>query len=301
MDFGLLTPSEFENMTFDLLQAAGLKNLVWRTPGADGGRDIEGTFAAVDFSKYYQHQKWYIECKRYISSVDWPTVWNKIAYADSREADFLLLVTNSNPSPSCESEISTWNSGKRGLTVRVWRGYELESVLKNYPQIAAKYGLLGKSKDAKLSLQSLMFETMKLAQASYVSHEIGVSNTSALEANAALAELISARYSQIQTYGRITVPISGASAPTYEWLTWCGASDGWDEVGIRALLSMARYLTGAKSMRANVDNRQVTLLLESARFEIAEAGEKAFGEIATWADVEIKEISKKSLTLLRRG
>lgn len=300
MEFGQLSPDQFENMTFDLLHAAGLKYLVWRTPGADGGRDIEGTFTSIDFSKYYQHDRWYIECKRYSNSIDWPTVWNKIAYADSRGADFLLLVTNSNPSPSCESEISVWNSGKRSPTVRIWRGYELEGILRNYPQVAAKYGMLGKSTEAELSLQSLMFEAMKLAQTSYVSHEIGASNVAALEANAALAELISARYSQIRTYGRIVAPLSNALAPNYEWLTWNGPADGWDEVGIRALLSMARYLTGSQGVEATSDKERVMLLLNNARFEIAGAGEKAFGDVANWADVEVKEISKDSVTLSRR-
>jgi hypothetical protein len=99
MEFTNLSPYQFENLTYDLLQAAGLKRLVWRTPGSDGGRDIEGLYTAIDFSSYHYTQKWYIECKRYSSSIDWPTVWNKIAYADARKVDFLLLVTNSNPSP----------------------------------------------------------------------------------------------------------------------------------------------------------------------------------------------------------
>ena len=110
MEFSQLPPDQFENMTFDLLHAAGLKNLVWRTPGADGGRDIEGTFSAIDFSRHYQNQSWYIECKRYSNSIDWPTVWSKISYADVKGADFLLLVTNANPSPSCETESLTRNS-----------------------------------------------------------------------------------------------------------------------------------------------------------------------------------------------
>ncbi|MBY3345377.1 restriction endonuclease [Rhizobium laguerreae] len=288
-------------MTFDLLQAAGLRNLVWRTPGADGGRDIEGTFTSIDFSKYYQHQKWYVECKRYSNSIDWPTVWNKIAYADSRGADFLLLVTNSNPSPSCENEILAWNSNNRSPLVRVWRGYELEGVLKNYPHVAAKYGLLGKTTDAELSLQTLMFEATKLAQASYVSHELGVANTSAMEAGAALAELVSARYSQIRTYGRIIIPVNVTTAPNYEWLSWSGSLAGWDDIGIRALLTMVRHLTGSKSIKADSTGKHLTLLLTDARFVIAGTGDRTFGELATWADVEIEEVSKNLVKISRRG
>lgn len=301
MEFTNLSPDQFENLTFDLLQAAGLKGLVWRTPGADGGRDIEGTYTAVDFSSYYHQQKWYIECKRYTSSIDWPTVWNKIAYADSRKANFLLLVTNSNPSPACETEISNWNAGNNSLSVRVWRGYELRYILLNYPSVAAKYGLLGTSAKAELSLQSLMSEAMKLAQSSYVSHELGLSASASLEANAALAELISARQSQIRSYGRIVTTTTNALAPNFDWLTWTGPVDGWDEVGTRALLTMVRYLTGSQSIQAVSHLKRLTLKLEGARFEITATTEKTFTEIAIWADIEVENISKYSLILSARG
>jgi hypothetical protein len=299
MDFLALAPDQFENLTFDLLQAAGLKNLVWRTPGADGGRDIEGEFTSLDFSKHHQHQKWYVECKRYSNSIDWPTVWQKIAYAESRGADFLLLVTNNNPSPACENEIAIWNRQKKSVSVRIWRGYELEGILKNYPQVAAKYGLLGKSVEAELSLQSVTFEAMKLAQSSYVAQELGVSNELTLEANAALSELISLRYSQIRTYGRM-IRQSGNTVPSYKWLSWSGPWVGWDDAGLRALLTMARYLTGSAAINADCSGGEVSLLFGSPRFAIDGAGEKAFIEIASWSDAEVVEIAKDSIKLSSR-
>jgi len=90
------------------------------------------------------------------------------------------------------------------------------------------------------------------------------------------------------------------SPPNYEWLVWNGPADGWDEVGIRALLSMARYLSGSQGIQAKSDKEQVVLLLKGARFEIAGKGEKVFGEVAHWADVEVNNISKESVTLSRR-
>jgi hypothetical protein len=64
-----LKPTAFENLSFDLVTAAGLQNAVWRTPGADGGRDIEATMPVMDISGEVTHQKWYIECKRYKHSL----------------------------------------------------------------------------------------------------------------------------------------------------------------------------------------------------------------------------------------
>lgn len=277
-----------------------MKNLVWRTPGADGGRDIEGIFTSIDFSNHYQNKKWYVECKRYSSSVDWPTIWKKIAYADGRGADFLLLVTNNNPSPACESEIAAWNEKRGVVIVRVWRGYELEHILQGYPQVATKYGLNGKNIIAELSLQSLTFEVMKLNQSAYVSQEMGVSNVSSIEAGAALSELIFSRYSQIRSYGKM-VTVKGESAPVYDWLSWNGSPGDWDELGIRALLTMARHLSGSASIKATNTGKKLVLLLDKPRFPIVGAGEKIYVELAGWADVEILEIKQESLTISSRG
>src|SRR5258706_15282013 len=101
---GSLHERDFENLVFDLAIAAGLRNATWRTPGSDEGRDIEGELTTVDFSGHTSVQKWYIECKRYSSSVDWPTVWEKIAYADAHAADYLLVVTTSHLSPQCKNQ-----------------------------------------------------------------------------------------------------------------------------------------------------------------------------------------------------
>jgi len=111
--FGDLSPSEFENFTYDVLSAAGVRGLTWRTPGADGGRDIEGHVSTLDFSGVESRQRWYFECKRYTNSLDWPLIYAKVAFADANGADFLLVVTNSNPSPACETQIATWNSEHR--------------------------------------------------------------------------------------------------------------------------------------------------------------------------------------------
>ena len=301
MEFTALSPQQFENLTFDLLQAAGLKGLVWRTPGPDGGRDIEGLYTAIDFSSYYYIQRWYIECKRYSSSIDWPTVWNKIAYADGRKANFLLLVTNSNPSPACETEIENWNSTHSSVLVRVWRGYELEHILLNYPFVAAKYGLIDTVERRELSLRELMLEAVKLAQSSYVAQELGLSNSITLECSAALAELISARQDQLRTYGRIVPATANTSVPSYDWLTWIGDVGSWDDVGLRALLTIVRYITGSRSIDATSVANRLTLSLNDAQFPPSPSSERILSEIAVWSDVEIEQFSQNVVKVSARA
>ena len=42
--FAQITPKEFENLCYDLLVKYDFHNLIWRTGGADSGRDIEACF-----------------------------------------------------------------------------------------------------------------------------------------------------------------------------------------------------------------------------------------------------------------
>ncbi|ESZ66685.1 hypothetical protein X727_27000 [Mesorhizobium sp. L103C119B0] len=296
-----LLPGQFENLTFDLLQAAGLRSLVWRTPGADGGRDIEGVLSAVDFSGHYQNQKWYVECKLYSSSLDWPTVWKKIAYAESRGADFLLIVTNSNPSPACETEISNWNLNKNRLVVRSWRGYELLHILSSYPAVAAKYGLLEKLTEAEISLQPLMAEVMKAAQAAHVAHQFGRSFSMPLEASAAVAELISMRQDQLHVYGKIVASRSASEPPDFEWLEWTGAANGWEDVGLRSLLTMMRYTSGSKNIVARAESGHLHMDMIHPRFALTPSTRKTLVEIALWANIEIVELSDESAVLQNRS
>src|SRR5260221_6719000 len=64
-DFSGLTPDQFEELCFDIAEAAGFQRLAWRRGGADSGRDIQGykqvsTGFGDDFDEL-----WFFECKRY--------------------------------------------------------------------------------------------------------------------------------------------------------------------------------------------------------------------------------------------
>jgi hypothetical protein len=200
-----LTPIEFENLTFDLLQELGLENLVWRTPGADGGRDIEGDLPVRDLSGSLVHQRWFVECKRYRGAIDWPTVWNKAAFAQNNDADFLLLMTTSTPSPPCETEITKWNAHKRQPIIRAWRGYQLQRILSRFPAIRLKYGLLSPTDDKGASFVSLAIDLAKFIQSAYAVSEMRQDNPVPLQAAAAVAELLSARMQDFETVGKIVI------------------------------------------------------------------------------------------------
>jgi len=195
-----LSPEQFENLTFDIVTALGLRNAVWRTPGSDLGRDIEGEYFISDLSGQYQRQKWYIECKRYAASVDWPTVWNKIAYAENHNADILLFVTSSSLSPQAVDQVRLWNDSNKKPTIRFWGGVELCAKLNLHSQIAKKYGLKSET-DSKLEAFFPSIDFL-LRITNSISPEIGEVSQAKLLLLHAFSELITNRMLDVQSgYG----------------------------------------------------------------------------------------------------
>jgi hypothetical protein len=200
-----LEPTSFENLTLDLLRAAGFRNLVWRTPGADGGRDIEGEQLFTDLSGADTVEKWYIECKRYSTSVDWPTLWKKVSFAENQEADYLLLVTNSQPSPQCETEIRRWNDRRKRPAIRVWRGYDIPGRVRINEDIAVGHGLFKGALITSSLAIGLTSVLSKLSQAAYSSHAFGESPEMPLASAATVAELFHQRVNSLSVHGNFNL------------------------------------------------------------------------------------------------
>ncbi|MBO9696370.1 MAG: restriction endonuclease [Sphingopyxis sp.] len=296
-----LSPSEFENLTYDCARASGLKNLVWRTPGADGGRDIEGVAYVRDITGFETVQRWYIECKRYASSVDWPTLYAKIAFADAHAADVLLLSTNSNPSPACESQITTWNEQKRRPAIRVWRGYELTNLIRGFSHIGVAYGLIDEPDRQQAALLPLSFLISKIVQGAYVATAFDSDPSSALETASALSELLSQRLADVEQYGRLTRGAESSRPPNFDWLSVTGDMQNWEDVSVRSALSFIKHQTGSKSVTADFSGSQVSLTLGDRRFPATSQSEKDLLTVCHWTALEILENDALNFSLRQRA
>src|SRR5260221_963836 len=191
---GSLLPSEFENLMFDLLINSGLSNVAWRTPGADGGRDIEGYSRARDLSGYELILRWFVECKRYARAVDWPTIYGKLAYADALRADVLLMCTTGTFSPNAVSQSDQWNADRRKPVIRLWPRHEIAAQLTRYPDLVLKYGLSGSSALPGRSLLAISLALSKTVSSHY-SRQVfeGQQIDRMIQAGQALADLIQHR------------------------------------------------------------------------------------------------------------
>lgn len=283
-----LTATQFENLTFDLMMLIGLKNATWRTPGADGGRDIEGEYESVDLSRNISLQKWYIECKKYKKTLDWPTVYKKIAYADSHDADFLLIVTTANLSPRCKEEIRRTNRSKRHLTVRFWDGTVLADIVWKHPFLLYKYGFESRGKYEDISVMPVLMLSAKSIQAAYGKACINDTIEPSLELSAALVDLFSARILEQEKWGFSPNKRFLEERDSYDWLVIEDAVDlrDCDSYGIRALVTAIRFCFSLEDVK--IDNS------DDANFEIripqtedVKVFENHLTQIALWSNLEI--------------
>ena len=293
-----LDPTELEHLIYDLLCVMGLMNAVWRTPGADGGRDIEGHTRYTDFSGQITYQKWYVECKRYGTSIDWPTVYSKVAYAESNDADFLLLATNNNPSPQCETQISNWNSQRRNLKIRIWRGYDIDRMLRQCPELRLKYNIGQQDAQAAiLRLKPLIFEMMKVVQAAYSSSAFGKDGSSAVEAAASISEFLSEKVGQLEDVGRVFSASQMDTAPNFSWLSWHDWDGQWNESGLRAILIYYRHLLQAKNINVLQVKDELRVTAASPRYYITGPSHDILKTLCFWSQLEINCETKNTIIL----
>jgi hypothetical protein len=279
----------FENLVYDTVTALGLENAVWRTPGRDSGRDIEGVFPVSDLSGFRHLQRWYIECKKYASSVDWPTIHGKLAYAEAHAADFLLVVTTSSVSPQAVDELNRWNSKHRYPKVRVWNGYQLVQILEQMPEVQLKYGLAANSPaKAAASLFPLADMTLKFTQAAYNEAAFKQAVTPSIEAAAALADLSTRRFVQVQQ-GDTWGPEPFQKADYYEWLKVSNQAllQSFDRYVLRALITVYRCMAKARSVTARANGTAGICLTADGQRLLSRGQQQDLQLISRWGNCEI--------------
>lgn len=282
-----LSPTQFENLTYDLVRAAGFRNLTWRTPGSDSGRDIEAEFHIKDASGTDSTQKWYVECKKYAKSVSWPVVFEKVSFAKNHRADYLLMVSNNNPSPACENEINIWNSSNN-LQIRFWRGYDLERLISQHNSIAVKYGIYLKREQLLLSIFPLSLLSVKLANAAAAAAEFSRPLGSSLIAASAVGELLLSKLSQIEELGRPYIVLSDAKSAVDDCFFNENATDFLIDGSVfRAIVELYRYFTQSEGMSIALDGDILLLTPRAPRLPLARSGEEDLQKVAQWGDIEL--------------
>lgn len=253
-----LSPTAFENLVFDLARRGPLTNLHWRTPGADGGRDIEGEIIDRDFSGHLRLMRWLIECKRYSGSIGWPVLWEKVAYADTAQADFLLVVSTSTFTPRCLDEVAKWNAQSRKPAIRLWPLHELEFRLGLDQSTARKFGLIPLTPTPAATLADLSLHVARMSQAAIASAGFTTISERHLFAASCLAELLFIRSVDLDRWGEMrTSPFLDAEIlPEFVTVTGPSSFKLFDRAGLRAILACLNLLlNGPLVIGSNGENR----------------------------------------------
>jgi hypothetical protein len=269
-----------------------MTNAVWRTPGPDAGRDIEGQVSVVDMSENVSIERWYVECKRYSGSLDWPTVHGKAAYAENHGADFLLFATTGTLSPRCKEEVSRRETTRARPLIRVWDAAVLENMVARHPLLMVKYGFAADSIGVGNALLPLVTVTTKIVQAAYGNSLSGPRIDPGLELAAALVDLISARLAGLTAIGGNVPRRLIMERDIYEW---CDLSDGqdlqkYDGYGLRAVLAGVRFFSGSRrvAIRALGEER---IEIKPGDQKVMPGSAQAFQEflkvVGLWSNLEM--------------
>ena len=286
-----LSSTQFENLIYDCIRSIGVRNLVWRTPGSDGGRDIEGQVIVTDLVGVDKAEKWYIECKRYKQSIDWPTIWKKVAYADSQCADVFLLATNSNPSPACENEISNWNNKKRTPTIRMLRGYSLVELLSTKSHISLCHRLIEGDVGVDKQFLSLARLILGVVQAANSRFTFDLDGTMALEAAGVLSELLEQRLSDVANHGSFGSGhmCRNIASSTPDWLNASGDYSEIEEIAFLSTAVSLVYFSGATEISTVACGRSYSYSLGNPKFGVGD-GSPALMAVLEWARGELEGI-----------
>lgn len=282
-----LSPTEFENLIYDLMIAKGMINVVWRTPGADGGRDIEAESVERDASGAQGFSKWYVECKRYGTSVDWPTIHPKLAYADAAEAEYLLLCTNSKFTPQAVNCSNQWNTRHRYPKIRLWAGHDITANLAQFPDLQYRYGLISAQSSPGRSIVALSLALSKSIGTYYSSVATpDQPSNRMLQAAFAIALLLQVRMEDIETRGAITRRTLVGTDDLSIDADFVGTPQGVDEPALVAFCSYMCALTRRRLAVTFTDQNKYTLTGCCGFSDIFSRYRETFSSIALWGDLE---------------
>ena len=138
LDFSNVTPSQFEELCFELLLETGYEKLIWRQGGADSGRDIEGYFQYQNPLVGVIQEKWFFESKCYKAGVPPEELNSKIAWADAEKPKHLVFFISSYLSNNARIWLEKIKSDKP-YQIHLIEGKQLKQLLLKYPDIIAKY------------------------------------------------------------------------------------------------------------------------------------------------------------------
>jgi Restriction endonuclease len=256
----------------------------------------------VDFSGNSVQERWYFECKRYTSTLSWPTVFEKISYATNARADFLLFITTSGFSPTCVDELNRWNARGDKPLVRQWPGHEIVTMLHAHPKVKFKYSLEEVTGlTAPIAMLDLALEVSKASQAIYSAYHFDQDVGMYIEVAACLSYLLTTRVADFETYAHLVFSPFRNLQDGFPWLQISSSVDlPVDRFAGRALLTTLRLCCRASNLSVEAMPDGVRITAPGRKLQIPDTAHPLVNEVGLWGDMEVSEGEGAILVRQRR-
>lgn len=147
-----LSDTDFEEFSFDLLDALGFVNIDWRkgtglrSSPADKGRDIVCQELREDVDKTTHLETWLVDCKHFTKGVPAKELRNLLAWAEAERPAVALFIVSNFLSNSAKEYIETYRRNNRpAFKIKFWERPTLEKLCRGKVGVMRKHGLIGVS------------------------------------------------------------------------------------------------------------------------------------------------------------
>ena len=149
LHFERLNDTQFEEFTFDLLDAMEFVNIDWRkgtgkgTSPADSGRDIECQLVQRDVDGSVHLEKWFVDCKHFKRGVPPAELHNLLSWAQAKRPDAVLFVVSNFLSNGAKDHLSDYKlNQKPPFAIKVWERPILEKLASSKVGLLRRHNLI---------------------------------------------------------------------------------------------------------------------------------------------------------------
>jgi len=146
MNFTEISPTQFEELCYDLLHELGFSDLSWRKGTAlnaspsDQGRDIEANYIKKEVDGFLNVEKWFVECKHYKEGVPPTALQGALAWAESTTPHTLLIVASGFLSNPAKEFIKEYKRNRNPpFRIKIWENPDLQRMLAGRAKILNKF------------------------------------------------------------------------------------------------------------------------------------------------------------------
>lgn len=146
--FDDMTPTQFEELCFNLLHEIGFVNLDWRkgtgksSSPADRGRDIVCQLEREDIDEAKMLETWFVDCKHYQKAVPPKELDNLLTWSQADLPDVALFIVSNFLSNGAKDHLQNYRTNRRPpFKIKYWERPRLEKWVAGNERLIKRYSL----------------------------------------------------------------------------------------------------------------------------------------------------------------